>query len=967
MTEKPKSKPKNQFESHDQSQMRAVGEVHGDAYLGDQITTYESHGQKEAAVLAVGAHPPRFEKYWVDRLGYQTTLIDRLARESVVEIVAAGGFGKSSLAAWAYAELAKEFQNSLWIDFRNGRGFNDVARWLLQEIGFLVRDPAATDEALLRELLYRLQGLKQPVLVVLDQLEAIAHSPDRPWFEQFLAGWARDGQRSRVLVTTRLSVLAQEPIALGGLTIEEGARFFEREGIAGDSGALVRLTAGHPLLLKLAATWTKQTYGGRLDGQAIDFFGKLFAQYQGDPEAGVEAIFGEVFEALSAGWRDLLLRVAVYREPFGEAMAQAMRPETTAAELRILADRGLLIGEGDRVSLHPLVAELVVARVPQEIREQAHEQAIVYYSAHFQPWDGTIESCQAELEGFYHCCELGQYGRAYGLLNRCFTQLDRAGYWRDLRGLYEQLTTTWHPEDDEATQNLGWAWTRLGVLQRRLGDVAFSIDSHHQAQALFDRLDFAEGKAAALGNLGNAYDSLGDYQRAIDLHFQSLEINQEIGDKCGVATSLGNLGSAYCSLGDYQRAIDFLSQCLEVMQAIGDKAGVASSLCNLGNAYFSPGDYQQAIEFHSQCMEVMQEIGDKGGVAASLGNLGNAYDALGDYQRAIDFHSQSLELAQAIGDKGCVANSLSSLGIVYRSLGDYQRAIEFHSQHREVAQEIGDKGGVAASLCNLGSAYCSLGDYQPAIDFYSQSLELAQAIGDKGDVAASLGNLGSAYCSLGDYQRAIDFYSQSLELAQAIGDKGCVANSLGNLGIAYWFLGDYQRAIDFHSQSLRIKQAIGDKRGVATSLGNLGNAYNSLGDYQRAIDFYSQQRELAQAIGDRWGEGASYFNLALAQAKLDNHWAAKQNLEQAKAIYTALKLDHLVETCDQAIRERNQIIAATPIKAPTLEEPEALPDWYLKSLPANEPKPRPASSSKTPLWLWFAVGIGIVLLIAWLR
>ncbi len=310
--------------------------------------------------------------------------------------------------------------------------------------------------------------------------------------------------------------------------------------------------------------------------------------------------------------------------------------------------KGLLLAEGERFSLHPLVKELVVARLPQQLQQQAHERAIDYYSAHFQAWDGTIESCQAELEGFYHAWELGQYGRAKGMLDRCVNQLDRAGYWRELRGLYEQLTTTWQPEDDDATQNLGWAWTRLGNLQRRLGDVAQSIDSHHQAQALFDRLDFAPGKAAALSGLGLAYDSLGDYQRAID----------------------------------------------------------------------------------------------------------------------------------------------------------------FHSQNRELAE------------------------------------------------------------------------------------------------------------------------AIGDKRGIANSLGNLGNAYYSLGDYQRAIDLYSQHRELAEAIGDRNGAARSYFNLAQAQAKLDDHWAAKQNLEQAKAIFTALKLDHMIEKCDQAIRERNQIIAATPRRVPTLGEPAepALPD-----------------------------------------
>jgi hypothetical protein len=407
-------------------------------HLGD---TYESHAQKEVVELGLGAHPPNFEDYWVERQAYQTALTDRLARDAVVEIVAEGGFGKSSLAAWAYQNLAGEFQQ-LWIDFRNGWTFNAVARWLLQEIGFLVRDPAATDEALLRELLYRLRALKQPLLLVLDQLEQIADAPDRPWFEQFLTGWVQDGKGSRLLVTTRSQLLAQEPIVLQGLTEAEGTEFLRREGIAGDSGALVAVAGGHPLLLKLAATWVNQTYGGRLDGAAIDFFGKLFGQYRGDPRAGVESIFEVIFAALPEGWQALLLGVSVYRLPFDRGMAEAIVPGASEAVLRGLVVRGLLIGEGDRFTLHPLVKELVQARVPEQIREQAHERAIVYYSENFQPWDGTIESCRSELEGFYHACELGQYGQAYGLLGRCVDQLDRAGYWRELRERYEQLTGT---------------------------------------------------------------------------------------------------------------------------------------------------------------------------------------------------------------------------------------------------------------------------------------------------------------------------------------------------------------------------------------------------------------------------------------------------------------------------------------------------------------------------------------------
>ena len=61
-----------------------------------------------------------------------------------------GGFGKSWLAAWAYAELGRDFDKRLWVNFRRDLwqdyGFDRFARWVLQEIGFPQKDPTAKED-----------------------------------------------------------------------------------------------------------------------------------------------------------------------------------------------------------------------------------------------------------------------------------------------------------------------------------------------------------------------------------------------------------------------------------------------------------------------------------------------------------------------------------------------------------------------------------------------------------------------------------------------------------------------------------------------------------------------------------------------------------------------------------------------------------------------------------------------------
>ncbi|MGB6017744.1 MAG: tetratricopeptide repeat protein, partial [Nodosilinea sp.] len=689
----------------------------GDISVGDvSVAMNLSTGPQEIIVAGVGESPPNFAATWVSREAVQSELRDRISRDPVTEIVAVGGFGKSWLAAWGYAELATDFDKRLWVNFRRelwqAYGFDRFARWVLQEIGFPQKDPNAKEDLLLRELTYRLNDQNRPVktLVVMDNLESLRQTTDWHWFEQFLQTWAAQGQRSRMLVTTRPDGVTAAPLELGGLSLAEGTTFLQREGLAGNRFAeLIGLAEGHPLLLNLAATWVRQTSRTTVDERAIDFFRHLFRPYRGNAaslaEAKVELIFGQVFEALSQPWQDLLLRVSVYREPFDLAMAQAMGKTVTAEDLQGLVARALLVAEEERFTLHALIADLVQHRVSEVVRREAHEQAIAYYQANYRPWDGTMASCQEALEAFHHACELGQYGRAYKILGRCVNLLDRAGYWRDLLPLYQTLTQHWQAVDDEETQNLGWAWNKLAGLHSQLGDYQPAIDTCQQAKALFSSIDFLKGEAVSLGNLGLVYHSLGQYQRAIEFQQQALNIAKEIGDRRGESDSLGGLGIAYCALGQYQRAIEFQQQALNIAKEIGDRRGESDSLESLGIAYGSLGQYQRAIEFHYQSLNITREISDRRGESDSLESLGNAYGSLDQYQRAIKFYQQSLNIAQEIGDRRGEAASLGGLGSAYSSLGQYQRAIEFYQQSLNIAQEIGDRGGEAASLGGLGNTY----------------------------------------------------------------------------------------------------------------------------------------------------------------------------------------------------------------------------------------------------------------------
>jgi tetratricopeptide (TPR) repeat protein len=681
--------------SEGQSKQIVIGENKGIVNTGDT--------QREVLALDIERwRPERDPSQWVDRAHPQAELQRRIedSSEHLVEVVAAGGFGKSLLVDWAYEQTQGQFNHALWLNCSNAPSFNNVSRYILQEVGLLIREDATPNDWLIKELAFRLT--QKSALVVIDQLEAVKPREDWQAFQDFLTLWQARGTCSMLVLTTRVPILTtgHHQLDLGGFRPDEGATYLSQQGIEAERinlEALSELGQGHPYLLKFSASWLQETADACLEASSLSFFERLFQQSRHDAglsehlttsESQVEQVFQVLLARLMPERRDLLLAVSVYRKPFSIAQARTMDVQVTEADLEALTSRGFLTVQEDCWTLHPLVKTLVEAKLQASGQvAAAHQKAVTYFSERLQQDTVALEDL---LECFHHHYQLQEYDAAYAVIQPASSWLNRQGFYRLLSVLYGQLVAAWQetpPSTSEAKQQF----------------------------------------SDALNYLGLAYDSLGEYRRAIEFHEQHYEIARAIGDRRGEANSLGNLGLAYRSLGEYRRAIEFHEQSLEIKRAIGDRGGEANSLGNLGNAYYSLGEYRRAIEFHEQSLEIARAIGDRRGEAASLGSLGLAYDSLGEYRRAIEFHEQSLEIARAIGDRRGEANSLGNLGLAYRSLGEYRRAIEFHEQSLEIKRAIGDRNGQATSQFNCAIALAKIDDYWTA----RQNLELAREIFDE--------------------------------------------------------------------------------------------------------------------------------------------------------------------------------------------------------------------------------------------
>ena len=388
----------------------------------------------------------------MDRTQVQTALIESLCNQQIrlVEVVALGGFGKSLLAVWAMETEAvrSQFSQVLWINFQNVPSFNTFGRWIHQELGLAIDDPTITDEALIKQAIYRLS--QKRCLVVMDQLEMLDGSANKTAFKAFVSQWLQQGRRSALLTTTRhhfelgaSSEISDRSINLDllGFQDSEGALFLDKQGVTTQLPEglqqLSHFSKGHPLFLKLAASWVKETSTGRLDTPGLQFFERLFRQKLGSLESQVGEIFNRLLEQLMSLQRLALLEVSVYRTAFDLSKVQAMQPDIVEADVQQLEDKGFLLRQNDRWSMHPLVRQFVLEVSQKENYEsEAHRKAITFFEVMIADKASVIEN---HLECFYHLYTVGDYSAAYGVIQSCKNWLMLRGHYRLLVDIYKQL------------------------------------------------------------------------------------------------------------------------------------------------------------------------------------------------------------------------------------------------------------------------------------------------------------------------------------------------------------------------------------------------------------------------------------------------------------------------------------------------------------------------------------------------
>ena len=285
----------------------------------------------------------------------ESTLLDGWLvenRSALVMIWGMGGIGKTTLSTEIVYKLmaqsdddAAGFQQFVWRTLRNAPPLDELLdSWIYSVVPEMqTMMPVTTDEKL--ALLFHTLAHRR-CLLVLDNLETIMghgtqHDVFRPGFEGYrrlIEQFAHGRHASCLLITTRqlpaglkrleASSARIHLLQLHGLPAEAGMALLRKRNVMGRPDTLHTLVehySGNPLALNLVASVVNDYYGGNIDA---------YIQYGASVFDDIRTVLDEQFARATDLMRDLLVWLAVLREPVGlEAVRSALVVPPSPREL----------------------------------------------------------------------------------------------------------------------------------------------------------------------------------------------------------------------------------------------------------------------------------------------------------------------------------------------------------------------------------------------------------------------------------------------------------------------------------------------------------------------------------------------------------------------------------------------------------------------------------------------------------
>ncbi|MCA9942627.1 MAG: CHAT domain-containing protein [Anaerolineales bacterium] len=525
--------------------------------------------------------------------------------------------------------------------------------------------------------------------------------------------------------------------------------------------AMYKKVGGHPKTIELLNGWLKDgSVSDLLNDERLD--GLLTAEWE---EYFLKRLLGKLNEAE----RTALTRLAIFQTKLGDEELDYAGVDETM--VRRWLDLSLLQWERGTVQPPPPQLAELLPTLPQVEQEKVRQQQQTSdsYTVHPVVADYLLAQTSDEERRTLHRWAATFYGRPFVELARNFLAQN------DRNTTYEEAKTFARHD-------------QLGVVRYL---VAQTDDMEQARRAMARALDWQRHLSAA-GEVKAADDIIrstwrilalwGELDRAKGLLRWSIEsltsINKSVAEM-NYATLLAQEGKLNEALKIYQRVHEIFIKFEAIQNAATVLELQATTLEQLG-------DLDNAISIQEKSLSLKKKINFDEGQAISLHHLAMLHDMKGEYETALSRSEAAEELARKIKNEFILSATLHEQGIIYinmakKSLTEkkgvklFQTAVTRFEKSINISRRIGYVDLTASTLNELGKLHRDVGQINEAIVNFNDALESFRRLGNPVKVSHSLLHLASIHEQQSQYTAALAKYKEAKTLLQQYGSPQDIA------------------------------------------------------------------------------------------------------------------------------------------------------------------------------------------------
>ena len=284
-----------------------------------------------------------------------------------------------------------------------------------------------------------------------------------------------------------------------------------------------------------------------------------------------------------------------------------------------------------------------------------------------------------------------------------------------------------------------------------------TIEIALQAKAQAEKIDFKQGIAYALKNIGLGYYFQEKKVETLDYWGQSLKIFEDLKDDVGISNLLNNIAAIYVNQGDYERGLQYGLRSLKLAEKTGDKLRLLSALNTVGSIYYKNRDtWDKALGYLISALPYCEAVGRKDAIGIISENIGEIYADKNQMDSALIYYQRSIA---AVGDEPSSSFAYNGIGKLYLKKGDIKEALNYHNKALSNANKTNSPRHIQESLRGIANVYVKQNDFTTALNYYDRARVIAEQIKAVDALKDVYSEMAIAYAGTNDYKNAFKYRS----------------------------------------------------------------------------------------------------------------------------------------------------------------------------------------------------------------